>query len=151
MVEVPYLMIFVKNMTSIFQTWMIHFLLEGDHNVKAHEITNLHHYQVELFYVVIDIQLQELNSRFTVVNTELLLCVAYLNPSESFVAFAKQMLIRLAQFYPHEFSPIELMILNKQFETYIIHDRSNVQFLTLKEFVILHKKWLRRKNILCIH
>ena len=28
---------------------------------KAHEITNFHHYKVGLFYVVIDIQLQEFN------------------------------------------------------------------------------------------
>ena len=47
---------------------------------KTHKITNLHNYQIELFYIVIDIQLQELNSCFTEVNTELLLCVAYLNP-----------------------------------------------------------------------
>ena len=49
------------------------FLTRGRPWRKAREITNFHHYQVELFYVVIDIQLQELNSRFTEVNTELLL------------------------------------------------------------------------------
>ena len=49
------------------------FLTRGRPRRKAHEITNFHHYQVELFYVVIDMQLQELNSRFTEVNTELLL------------------------------------------------------------------------------
>ena len=113
---------------------------------KAHEITNLHHYQVELFYVVIDIQFRELNSRFTEVNTELLLCVAYLNPSESFVAFDKQMLIQLAQFYPHEFSPIELMILNKQFETYIIDERSNVQFSNFKGICDLAQKMVETKK-----
>ncbi|XP_022865930.1 uncharacterized protein LOC111385746 [Olea europaea var. sylvestris] len=36
------------------------------------EITNLHHYQVDLFYSVIDLQLQELNDRFSKVNTEFL-------------------------------------------------------------------------------
>ena len=54
------------------------FLTRGRPRCKVHEITNLH-YQVELFYVVIDMQLQELNSRFTEVNTELLLCVVCLN------------------------------------------------------------------------
>ena len=49
--------------------------------------------RVELFYVVLNIQLQELNNVFTEVNTELLLCVAYLNPSDSFIAFDKQTLI----------------------------------------------------------
>ena len=48
------------------------------------EVTNLHHYHIELFYTVLDIQLQELNDRFTVITTELLVCVAYLSPTNSF-------------------------------------------------------------------
>ena len=108
------------------------FITRGRPRRKAHKITNLHHYQVELFYVVIDMQLQELNSRFIEVNTELLLCVACLNPRDSFIAFDKQKLLRLAQFYPQEFSPIELMILNDQLETYIIDMRSSSEFSELK-------------------
>lgn len=53
-------------------------------------MTNLHHYRVEFFFVVIDIQLQELNERFNEVNTELLLCLASLCPGDSFVAFDKK-------------------------------------------------------------
>ena len=44
-------------------------------------------------------QLQELNSCFIKVNTELIICVVCLNPNDSFVAFDKQKLIHLAQFY----------------------------------------------------
>ena len=69
------------------------FLTRGRPRCKAHEITNLHHYQVELFYVVIDMQLQELNSRLTEVNTELFLYMACLNPYDSFIVFDKQKLI----------------------------------------------------------
>ncbi|KAK4606302.1 hypothetical protein RGQ29_000516 [Quercus rubra] len=58
--------------------------------------TNLHHYRVELFYTAINMQLQELNNRFSEANTNLLLCMACLNPSNSFVAFDKEKLIRLA-------------------------------------------------------
>ena len=76
----------IPNMDDIFLT-------RGRPRRKAHEITNLHNYQVELFYAVIDIQLQELNSRFIEVNIELFLCVASLNPSDSFIAFDKQKLI----------------------------------------------------------
>jgi hypothetical protein len=43
-------------------------------------MTNLRHYHVELLYVIIDMQLQELNNRFTESNTELLLCMSYLSP-----------------------------------------------------------------------
>lgn len=67
---------------------------------KMEKVFNLHHFQVELFYEVIDRQLQELNNRFIEVNTELLLYVACLSPRHSFFAFDKERLIRLAQFYP---------------------------------------------------
>ena len=66
------------------------FLTRGRPRRKVHEITNLYHYQVELFYAIIHMQLQELNSRFIEVNTKLLLCVACLNPCDSFVAFDKK-------------------------------------------------------------
>ena len=84
------------------------------------EKTNLHNYQVELFYTVIDMQLQELNSRFNESSTNLLLCVICLSPSDSFLAFDKEKLVRLAQFYPKEFSSLELMILYDQLDSYII-------------------------------
>ena len=67
---------------------------------RTQEKTNLHHYRVELFYIVIDMQFQELNSRFIKSNTNLLLCVTCLSPSNSFLAFDKEKLVRLAQFYP---------------------------------------------------
>ena len=54
---------------------------------NAPQITNLHHYRVDLFFKVIDLQLQELNYHFPEVTTELLLCMACLNPSDSFLAF----------------------------------------------------------------
>ena len=122
------------------------FLTRGRPRRKVHEITNLHHYQVELFYVVIDIQLQELNSRFTEVNTELLLCVACLNSCDSFIALDKQKLLRLAQFYPQDFSPIELMILNDQLETYIIDMRSRSEFSELKGISDFAQKMVETKR-----
>ena len=47
-------------------------------------ITNLHHYQVECFYTVLDMQIQEFNDRFDEINTELLGCTASLSPIDSF-------------------------------------------------------------------
>ncbi|KAL4595008.1 hypothetical protein ACB092_12G060400 [Castanea dentata] len=61
---------------------------------KARNMKSSHHYQMELFYIVIDMQLQELNSRFE--NSELLFCVACLNLDNLFSAFNKEKLIRLA-------------------------------------------------------
>ena len=72
------------------------FVISGRSRRNTQQKTNLHHYRVELFCIVIDMQLQELNNHFSEANTDLLLCMACLNPSNSFVAFNKEKLIRLA-------------------------------------------------------
>jgi hypothetical protein len=110
-------------------------------------MTNLHYYRVELFYAIIDMQLQELNNRFTESNIELLLCVSYLSPSDFFATFDKQKLIRLTQFYPKDFSSSKFMILFDQLDNYIFYVRSSIEFQNWKGFVILLKKWLRLKKM----
>ena len=96
------------------------FLIRGRKGRKSQPITNLHHYCVEVFYVVIDMQLQDLNNRFTETSTELLHCVICLNLSNSFAVFNSKKLSRLAQFYPRDFSAIELSMLEDQLQNYII-------------------------------
>ena len=86
------------------------FLIRGRKGRKSQPITNLHHYCVEVFYVVIDMQLQDLNNRFIETSTGLLLCVACLNQSNSFVSLDSKKLSRLAQFYPRDFYSIELYV-----------------------------------------
>ncbi|GAV86723.1 LOW QUALITY PROTEIN: DUF4371 domain-containing protein, partial [Cephalotus follicularis] len=81
---------------------------------------------------LLDMQLQELNDRFNEVNTELLLCILCLNPNDSFSSFEKRKLIRLAEFYPSDFSTLDLFLLDNQHETYIIDMRSNSEFIELK-------------------
>ncbi|XP_062085725.1 uncharacterized protein LOC133791830 [Humulus lupulus] len=124
------------------------FVAQGRSQRKTQEMTNLHHYRVEFFFVVIDIQLQELNERFNEVNTELLLCLTSLCPGDSFVAFDKKKLVRFAEYYPKDFSTFELMILDDQLETYIIDVRSTEKFLGLKSIGDLAQKMVEtKKNI----
>ncbi|XP_065630786.1 uncharacterized protein LOC136068063 [Quercus suber] len=111
---------------------------------KAQNMKNSHHYQVELFYTVIDMQLQELNSRFE--NSELLICVACLNPDNLFSAFNKEKLIRLAQFYPSDFSTVQVSFLDNQLETYIHDMRSTEEFLALKGIGQLAEKMVEMKK-----
>ncbi|KAK9990963.1 hypothetical protein SO802_025948 [Lithocarpus litseifolius] len=111
---------------------------------KAQNMKNSHHYQVELFYTVIDLQLQELNSRFE--NSELLFCVACLNPDNLFSAFNRVKLIRLAQFYPSDFSAVQVSFLDNQLETYIHDMRSIEEFSALKGIGQLAKKMLEMKK-----
>ena len=113
---------------------------------KAQDITNLHHFRVELFYSIIDMQLQELNDRFDEVNTDLLLCMACLNPNDSFLAFDKNKLIQFAKYYPEDFSDIELIVLDDQLQTYIIDVRVSKQFLGLKNIGDLAQKMVETKK-----
>ena len=91
-------------------------------------------------------QLQELNDRFTEASTELLLCLAYLRPDDLFSDFDKKKLIRLAEFYPEDFSSTELMKLDNQLETYILDVRSSKQFVELKGIGDLAKKMIETKR-----
>uniref|UniRef100_A0A0D3DKY9 TTF-type domain-containing protein n=1 Tax=Brassica oleracea var. oleracea TaxID=109376 RepID=A0A0D3DKY9_BRAOL len=65
---------------------------------KKTNITNLHHYQVNFFYTVLDMELQEFNGHFNDVNSELLVCTSALSPTASFREFDKEKLLRLAKF-----------------------------------------------------
>ena len=96
------------------------FVNRGRSRRKAQDITNLHHFRVDLFYSIIDMQLQELNDRFDEVNTDLLLCMACLNPNDYFLAFDKNKLIQFVKYYPEDFSDI---VLDDQLQTYIIDVR----------------------------
>ncbi|KAI8559486.1 hypothetical protein RHMOL_Rhmol04G0177600 [Rhododendron molle] len=101
------------------------YICQGRSRRRAQATTNLHHYHFELLNTVVDRQLQELNSRFNEVNTELLLCVACLHPSDSFTSFDKKRLVRLAEFYPKDLSDIELWALPNQLENFIRDVRSS--------------------------
>ena len=91
------------------------FVVSGRPQRNIQQNTYLHYYRVELFYTVIDMQLQKLNNRFSEANTDLLLCMAYLNPSNSFMAFDKEKLIRLVKYYPSNFLRTNILALDSQF------------------------------------
>ena len=99
--------ILILNMDEIF-------VVSGRPRRNTQQNTNLHYYRVELFYTDIDMQLQELNNHFLEENTDLLLCMACLNPSDSFVTFDKEKLIRLEKFYPSDFLRIYILTLDSQ-------------------------------------
>ena len=72
--------------------------------------------------------------------------MACLNSSELFALFDEKKLIQLTQFYPQDFFPIELMVINDQLETYIIGVRSNGQFFDLKGIDDLAQKMVKTKQ-----
>lgn len=84
-----------------------------------------HHLRVEIFCVVIDVQLQELNERFDVVSSDLLLGMASLSPVNSFANFDKDRIMTLAKCYPNEFDKFQLRDLSYQLDTFKIHMRGD--------------------------
>ncbi|XP_050111819.1 uncharacterized protein LOC126590398 [Malus sylvestris] len=113
---------------------------------RVEKLTNLHHYHVDLFIDVIDKQLQELNNRFNETSTELLLCVACLSPDDSFSAFDIEKLVRLAKFYPKDFSDMELTLLEDELKNYIFDMRLHNEFSTLKGINNLAQKLVETKR-----
>ncbi|CAN1244622.1 Zinc finger MYM-type protein 1 [Linum perenne] len=107
---------------------------------KGQQVTSLHHFRVEVFYTVVDMQLQELNNRFDEVNCELLCSMACLSPKNSFGAFNKEKLMRMASFYPDEFSSIQMRLLGHQLDSYIFDVPSDERFQELKGIDHLAKK-----------
>ena len=103
----------IPHMDDMFKT---HGLLRRD----ALTITNMKHYRIEILYTIIDMQARELSDRFTETTTDLLACIACLNPTNSIAAFNRKSLIELAQFYPKEFSSVNLKVLDNQLQTFII-------------------------------
>ncbi|KAI5335394.1 hypothetical protein L3X38_025527 [Prunus dulcis] len=132
-----------KHADAIFEALNNNELLSGGGRPKcrAQPITNLHYYRVDLFVDVIDIQLRELNDRFNEKNTELL-CMACLSPSNSFSAFDKAKLMRLAQFYPSDFPEHDIKLL----ENYIWDMSSNNKFTELKGITDLAQKMVETKK-----
>ena len=116
------------------------FVVNGRPRCNTQENTNLHHYRVKLFYTVIDMQLQELNNHFSEANIDLLLCVACLNPSDSFVAFDKENLIRLEKFYPFDFLGIDIFALDSHLQNYIFDMNNNDLFLEFQGISELAEK-----------
>ncbi|XP_057504790.1 uncharacterized protein LOC130788266 [Actinidia eriantha] len=144
---------FLNQLTLFCGKYDIHVpMMEEDYLVASRkkrggcEVTNLHHYRAELFYTVLDMQLQELNDRFTVTTTELLICVACLSPANSFSAFDKQKLIRLTSFYPNDFSTHDCMVLEDQLDSYEYDMRYSSEFEGLKGLGELAQKMVETKR-----
>ncbi|PKU59159.1 hypothetical protein MA16_Dca023145 [Dendrobium catenatum] len=69
-----------------------------------------------------------------------------LNPSNSFSAYNKEKLIRLAELYSVDFSIVELVALEHQLSTYILDMRSSEEFSSLDNIADLAKQFVKAKK-----
>ncbi|XP_075077426.1 uncharacterized protein LOC107786529 [Nicotiana tabacum] len=105
----------------------------GKSKSKRSEVSYLHHFRVEVFYTVIDLEFQELNDRFDVVTTDLLLGMASLNLIDSFANFDKDKIMKLAEYYPSKFGDNKLRELGFQFDSFTVYaQKCDSRFLNLK-------------------
>ncbi|XP_076903024.1 uncharacterized protein LOC143557965 [Bidens hawaiensis] len=101
--------------------------------------TYLHHFHV------VDLLLNEMNERFTKSNTELLTCIACLDPRDSFQCFDREKLLRLAALYSEDFCGSDLGQLRIQLDRYISNVKSNEAFSGLRDIGELAKKMVEMK------
>ncbi|KAI3702819.1 hypothetical protein L6452_28571 [Arctium lappa] len=95
-------------------------------------ITNQHYYEFDCFNTIVDIQIQEFDGIFNDSSFELLTCMAALNPRDSFCAFDPSKLLRLTEFYPDDFSSVEIMTFKHELNHYIDNVQQDQRFAYLK-------------------
>jgi len=96
---------------------------------RKQKVTNMHFYHVEVFLTAIDAILSEMNHRFGEVSSELLVCMACLNPRNSFSNFDVDKLVRLALIYAMDFDVGDLILLPTQLRSFVSRARRTQDFL----------------------
>jgi hypothetical protein len=94
-------------------------------------ISNEHHYRVDCFFAVLDMLGKEFHDRFNEVNSELLLCMSALSPSDLFCHFDKEKLMQLAKFYPDDFNHKDMVTLEHELALYIDNLLHDTRFASL--------------------
>jgi hypothetical protein len=105
----------------------------GTSTRRKQKVTNKHFYHVEVFLAAIDAILSEMNHRFGEVSSELLVCMACLNPRNSFSNFDVDKLVRLAEIYAEDFDVSDLVRLPAQLRGFINRARRTPDFLGCTE------------------
>ncbi|XP_041999787.1 uncharacterized protein LOC121749268 [Salvia splendens] len=77
---------------------------------------------------------------------ELLRCMACFNPKDGFSSFDKEKVLKLATFYPSDFSNIDLMDLECQLDIFIGDMRSDEDFQNLRDISSLLMKLVETKR-----
>ncbi|XP_042466271.1 zinc finger MYM-type protein 1-like [Zingiber officinale] len=108
-------------------------MIGGRSRRRRQVITNLHYYRVEIFYQVVDSVIQEMNTRFSEVGTELLSCIACLHPRNSFSEFNVQKLVRLCDLYPEDFLTNDCIVIEQQLHNFIHNIRQDPNFFGIED------------------
>ena len=135
----------VKHHVEIPNTDDFH-IIRGKSKRRVSKITNEHYYRIDVFYTIVDMQMQELNSRFSEATTDLLLGVACLNPSDSFSNFDKNKILKMAQLYPDDFDDLAIETLACELDTFIANAADDVRLSNISGLPELCRKLVQTKK-----
>ncbi|KAL9429783.1 hypothetical protein AB3S75_031583 [Citrus x aurantiifolia] len=115
---------------------------QGRARHQEDNFTVAEHYRVNLFYAVMDCQLQELSSRFNEHAVQLLILSSALDPRECRESFRIGDVCQLAdKFYPADFTDVDKMNLKIQLEHYEYNVVQHPEFKSLSTISDL-SQWL---------
>jgi hypothetical protein len=89
----------------------------------------LHHFSNEIFNVVLDEIIVDLNNRFAERSTRLLRCITCLDPRNSFTNYDEDKLIELAKIYAADYFEYDCIVFRDQLDTFIC-DVSNLIWIS---------------------
>ena len=139
----------LKNVTSFCGKHDIEMVNMADFHSRGQKdiITNQHHFEVDIFNTVMDMQIQEFGDRFSEGSTDLLDCMAVLSPHDSFSEFSVSKLVKLSEMYLRDFIYKEMLSLPTELGVYYQIMRNDKDFANLDSIVIIAKKMVDKKSI----
>uniref|UniRef100_A0A453SGX5 DUF4371 domain-containing protein n=1 Tax=Aegilops tauschii subsp. strangulata TaxID=200361 RepID=A0A453SGX5_AEGTS len=97
-------------------------------------VTYNHHFKNEIFNVLHDQLIVELNNRFAERSTQLLRCIACLDPKNSFANYNEDKLVDLANMYAADFSTYEVtFVLRNQLDSFIREARTDPHLMNCND------------------
>ncbi|KAL6528626.1 hypothetical protein OROMI_029271 [Orobanche minor] len=127
--------------------------MEAKRRIRHHSTctfmsTNSDFYRVDIFLQTIDRMIREMNDYFSEVNSELLICIACLDPRDKFSKFDVGKLVRLAELYSDDFSRVDRLELEQQLQTFILDvvimlviDKQNDRALLSRQQRFVTRMW----------
>ncbi|XP_071714253.1 uncharacterized protein [Rutidosis leptorrhynchoides] len=118
-------------------------------NRKAN-VANRHYFKVDIFNVILDMQIQEFGDRFGEISTKLLSNISALSPRDSFSMFDKENLMNLSKMYPIDCTHMERELLEGELDIYydiIRHDEKFVSLTDLSRLMVETGKHLSYRYV----
>jgi hypothetical protein len=104
----------------------------GRSRLEENKVTIEHYFKVEIFFAIIDQQLQELNSRFSEEVMDLLTLSCALNPKGNYKAFNIDTICTLVEkYYPMDFNEQEKITLQFQLRQFLVDARQSTDLKNL--------------------